>query len=118
MEQSLPEMIAEYWELTGCTECTDREIQDYIRDTYGIEVSFSEISDAWDDAVDLVGIIEEDEESPVVLSNGEEIYNKYEAGSWLNRNCQEYGNTYFWDSDLRRDLNRLIERFGNTYFWQ
>ncbi len=45
------------------------------------------------------------------------IYDRSEANDWLKAKIAEYGNTYSWDDDLKRDLNKLIKQFGNTYFW-
>lgn len=81
------------------------------------DVTNSEIDEAWD----IQASWWDDEnktDGPVVLSDGMEITDKSEAYTWLRENVEQYGNTYFWDSDLKNDLNRLVEKFGNTYFWR
>lgn len=47
-----------------------------------------------------------------------QIYDRSEAYEWLQEKIDEYGDTYFWDDDLKSDLNRLTKKFGNTYFWR
>ena len=61
---------------------------------------------------------QEDDDGPVILSDGMEIEDKSQAYIWLRENVEQYGSTYFWDSSLKSDLNKLIDRFGNTYFWR
>lgn len=115
----LAEGIQSYFKETGAETATNAKILEYLTSKgYDVsDVTNSEINEAWDlQASWWDG--EEEDDGPVVLSDGMKIKDSDQAYIWLQENIEQYGNTYFWDSSLKNDLNRLIERFGNTYFWR
>lgn len=60
---------------------------------------------------------EEEEEEFVIDERGKKITSIKEAKRWLNRQTDEYGNTYSFPSNIKKILNKLVDIFGNTYFW-
>lgn len=108
-------LLLDYWE--DHDHCTSEELYKYFEQNGIANVDADELNKAWEQACDISGAVD-DEDTPVVLSNGIEIPDKQTAYTWLRENIEQYGNTYFWDGTLRRDLDKLIERFGSTYFWR
>lgn len=78
-------------------------------------VKLNKYLDEYSDNMDGVG--EDDTTSSVTDENGHAITSPKEAGRWLERQIAEYGNTYFFPSNIRIILNNLIKEFGSTYFW-
>ena len=113
--------IHDYFEETGKPSSTIEEVRDYLESTgWSLEgITNDDIDEAWDLQSEWWG--KDSSRSTTIdvkLSDGQTISSKDEAYEWLQSNINEYGNTYFWDSQLKADLNRLIEKFGNTYFWR
>ena len=71
----------------------------------------------WDDAAVKYGDEDEEEDQGVELSDGTVIDTKEEAWKWFLTKTDEYGDTYWFPTEVKCDLNRLIDKFGNTYFW-
>ena len=79
-------------------------------------VKLNKYLDEYSDNMD--GVREDDTASSVTDENGHAITTRGEANKWLERQIEEYGNTYFFPPNIKRILNNLIDEFGSTYFWR
>lgn len=117
--EDIGKAIKEIWANDELNIKTGEQYYDYFKDKYnwqyGKDFDKAMFDNGWDIAIDSPD--SEDNEDDILIIDGREFKDRYDANNWLNEKLNEYGNTYFFSPEDRATLNALIEKFGNTYFW-
>ena len=106
--------LQDIWNQTEFELQNDAEYMAYFHEKFGWELDDATFKNAWE----LASEEDIEDETDVLVIDGEEYHDKLDARKWLNSKISQYGNTAHFSDDDTATLNELIAKFGNTYFWK